>query len=166
MRACIVTQAGRHKDWQISALYLPRYGQSIESAPTYLAAIPKRIEGSRPRRFLQSLALCFAVLYFPKSFVPRGREGAGRNHRLAAEGRMRRSENSAYSGLLRAIRKLCTGLWQDEKKRKEKIQMGLTRMSRHRKQGYPNQCGWSGFGQSVSCSQSSGQSNALPTYGR
>lgn len=79
MRVCIVAQA---TDSLCDDLGMGNLG--IESVPTYLAAVPKRLEGSRPRRsFLQSLAvlcvvgtgevvfcalLCCTVL--PRSFVP------------------------------------------------------------------------------------------------
>lgn len=51
---------------------------------------------------------------------------------------MRRPENSAYSGLLRAIRKLYYVRYGRTKKTERlKIQMGLTGMSRHEKARLP-----------------------------
>lgn len=80
------------------------------------------------------------MLYSRRLFVPSWpRAGEEmRDHRL--EGRMRRPESSAYSDLLRTIRKLSAGR---KNGKREKTQTGLTGMSRTRRQGYPNQCGWS-----------------------
>lgn len=140
-----------HKLQTVCAIDLGAGNLGIESNATYLADYPQEGRGVRSQGASCSRLLCcgwyrevvFCALLYCTSEVVRpelkhGREGAGRNHRLAAEGRMRRPENSAYSGLLRAIRKLykyVTG--RTKKTEREKIQTGLTGMSRHEKARLP-----------------------------